>query len=195
MKKTSLLFAGTLGIVFMLGSTPGYAVSVSTNKTNVTAVKSLEPLYALQTPMGLNNVNLVVDIKKPVGEGYFLEDHGKYLQLPHSGDTVITHVTPFLYLTAFGYPHDFLVMERDKKDKSIIYLNVYNYFNGKLTKVTSIKTDPAIHPESEIHVAHENGFFVYFNEHRNGEFVSSTAYQWDYKSKTYKKAGFLSKPN
>lgn len=193
-KKMSLMLTGILVSIFFLGGTPGFADSVL-GKSNITKMetKQLEPEYAINKPMGFGNVNLVVNIRLPFGKGFCLEDNGKYVEIPNSGDTIITEITSFLYLTAFGYPHDFLVIEHDKKDKSIIFVSVYNYFQGQLTRITSFRTEPVKDPEIDVHVAHENGFNLYINEHKNHEFVSSTAYEFDVEAKTYKKVGVLSK--
>ncbi|QRG65841.1 hypothetical protein [Brevibacillus choshinensis] len=196
MKKMGLMLVGILGSLLILGGTPSFADSAFENKKNSVSTeetKQLEPQYAIDKPMGNGNVKLVVDINFPFGKGYYLEDNGKYLQIPNSGDTIISEITPFLYLTAFGYPHDFLVIERDKKVKSIMYISVYNYFQGQLTKVTSFKTEQAKDPDIDVHVAHEKGFNVYINEHKNHEFISSTAYEFDSEAKSYKKVGILSK--
>ncbi|WP_134703222.1 stalk domain-containing protein [Ammoniphilus sp. YIM 78166] len=127
----------------------------------------------------------LISMKEWPGE-YTLDDKGKRIKIPHTAETAITHVTPFLNLTGQSYPEEFLVVESEKNAPHSVYFTVYQYHEGQVRKIYSTKLE-ASSTESNIHFTHEGGHIVYFHEFEHDHLVDTQAYRWDMNKRTYQK--------
>lgn len=118
-------------------------------------------------------------------DGFYLQDHGKRIRFPFTGDTIIESVSPFLSLRDPSKNDELIIQERDTQNYAKVYLTVYSYQNGQFTKLDSIQNEPAANDRlgrNEFVRSDDGGTTVYLIESRGGEAdlqVSTKVYRWD----------------
>lgn len=126
-------------------------------------------------------------------DGFYLDDHGKRFRFPFTGETIIESVSPFLSLVDPGKTDDLLVVERDTRNYSMVYLTAYRYHDGEFTKLDSFHngstaSDRRMH--TEILLGGDGGYTVYLQESTGGGSdlrISTIMYQWDKDIRKYVK--------
>jgi hypothetical protein len=121
-------------------------------------------------------------------DGFYLDDSGKRIRFPFTGDTVIELVSPFLHLTDPAKNEDILIVERDTKKPTLVYLTVYKYNEGEFTKIDSFTYESTVSERLgfvEVLLGGDGGYTVYIQERDGSGSIATKFYEWDRDTKRY----------
>lgn len=124
-------------------------------------------------------------------DGFYLQDHGKRVRFPFTGETIIESVSPFVSLVDPGKSNELIIQERDTRNYSKVYLTVYSYQDGQFTRIDALQNEAATFDRlgrSEFILSNDGGETVYLVEtHGEGQNVqvATKMYRWDRENLKY----------